>query len=214
MAGHLYQDGCWVSQGDPALVNEEQTEVGVAAGAGAVKQFVAGQLGKTISLPDPTNSGALIPLTYQYIQRHPDSAADLAPGTVMYWVAPCGGRYSCIEGDAQAPAEGPAGTPLVPAGVFLGDDTAAVGSQGVQPGNFGFIQIGGCADVLLNPGLGVLAGQEVQQEGGVPARGIETKADPAQPRFGVALESLVNEGEDPITARVLLDIVSLTVSQG
>jgi hypothetical protein len=210
MAGHLYQDGCWISQGDPALVNEQQTEVGVAAAAGAVRQFVAGQLGKTISLPDPTNSGALIPLTYKYIRRHEDSAEDLVPGTVLYWTNPCGGDYTVIEGDAQV--EGV--TPLVPAGVFLGDDAAAVGSQGVQPGNFGFIQIGGCADVLVEAAFGVTAGQEVMQTGSAPARGVETKSDPSQPRFGVALETVAADREADETARVLLDIVSLTVSQG
>ena len=214
MAGHLYQDGCWVSQGIPAQVNEEQTEVGVAAGAGAVKQFVAGQLGKTISLPDPTNSGALIPLTYQYVQRHPDSTADLVPGTLMYWVAPCGGRFSVIEGGAQAPAADPAGALLVPAGIFLGDD-AAVNTldRGMQPGNFGFIQIGGCATALVEDGLTTEAGFEV----GDPAfpggsRSVATKLDPAQPRVGVALETVAPEGANG-SAQILLDLVSLTVSQ-
>ena len=212
MAGHLYMDGGWVSQGQVALVNEEQTEDPTSsAAAGAVRQFVAGQLGKTISLPDPTNSGHLIPKTYQYIQRHENSVADLVPGTLMYWTLPCHGTFEVIEGDNQA-----VGTPtlLVPAGIFLGDDAAAVGSQGVQPGNFGFIQIGGCATALFLDGVGfVTAGEEVM-DGGFPApsRGLATKGSPAAPRIGVALETVSPEGAD-VTASVLLDLVSLTVSQ-
>jgi len=213
MAGHLYQDGCWVSQGIPAHVNEEQTEVGVAAGAGAVKQFVAGQLGKTISLPDPTNSGALIPVTYQYVQRHENSVADLAPGTLMYWTLPCHGTYEVIEGGNQE-----VGTPvlMVPAGIFLGDDAAAnLLDRGVQPGNFGFIQIGGCATGLFLPGEGfVNAGEEVMDGAFAgTGRGLATRATPAAPRIGVALETMAPEGEDAENGSVLLDLVSLTVSQ-
>lgn len=220
MAGHLYMDGGWVSQGQVALVNEEQTEDPTSsAAAGAVRQFVAGQLGKTISLPEPTNSGHLIPRTYQYVQRHPDSVADLVPGTLMYWVAPCGGRYSVIEGGADAPQDddpaplGPAGDLLIPAGIFLGDDAAAVGAQGVQPGNFGFIQIGGCVDALVLDATETVAGSEVMDSAfGATSRGVATKLDPAAPRIGVALESAAPSGSNTV-ASVLLDLVSLTVSQ-
>ena len=212
MAGHLYMDGSWVSQGQVALVNEEQTEDPTSsAAAGAVRQFVAGQLGKTISLPDPTNAGALIPKTYQYIQRHENSIADLVPGTLMYWTLPCHGTFEVIEGDNQE-----VGTPalLIPAGIFLGDDAAAVGFQGVQPGNFGFIQVGGCVDALFLADVGfVTAGEEVM-DGGFPvaSRGLATKATPAAPRIGVALETVAPEGSD-VLGSVLLDLVSLTVSQ-
>jgi len=211
MAGHLYLDGCWVSQGDVAMVNEEQTaDPTSSAAAGAVRQFVAGQLGKTISLPEPTNSGHLIPKTYQYVQRHEDSADDLVPGTLMYWVEPCGGTYSCIEGDTQA--EGV--TVLIPAGIFLGDDAAAVGSQGMQPGNFGFIQIGGCVDALVVTGTDTVAGSEVMDGAfDTPSRGVAVKTDPAAPRIGVALETSDGEREGDGLASVLLDLVSLTVSQ-
>jgi hypothetical protein len=220
MAGHLYMDGGWVSQGDVALVNEEWTEDPTSsAAAGAVRQFVAGQLGKTISLTDPTNAGDLIPKTYQYVQRHPDSSADLAPGTLMYWVAPCSGRYSVIEGGADAPQDddpaplGPAGELLIPAGIFLGDDAAALGFRGVQPGNFGFIQIGGCADAFVVDGEApVSAGSEAMDSAfGATSRGVANKTDPAAPRIGVLLETVTEPG--PGTARILLDLVSLTVSQ-
>lgn len=221
MAGHLYMDGGWVSQGDVALVNEEWTEDPTSsAAAGAVRQFVAGQLGKTISLTDPTNAGDLIPKTYQYVQRHPDSVADLVPGTLMYWVGPCSGRYSVIEGGADAPQDddpaplGPAGPLLVPAGIFLGADAAALGFRGVQPGNFGFIQIGGCVDALVVDGTETIAGIEVGDlnAGGGGSRGVNLKADPGWPRIGVALETVTAAGQDE-TASVLLDLVSLTVSQ-
>lgn len=212
MAGHLYMDGAWVSQGIISQVNEEQTaDPTSAAAAGAVRQFVAGQLGKTISLPDPTNSGDLIPKTYQYIQRHENSIADLVPGTLMYWTLPCHGTFEVIEGDNQE-----VGTPalLIPAGIFLGDDAAAVGAQGVQPGNFGFIQIGGCVDALYLDGVGGAGAGEEVMDGAFAgtSRGLATRATPSAPRIGVALETVAPEGDDA-TGSVLLDLVSLTVSQ-
>ncbi len=138
----------------------------------------------------------------------------------MYWVAPCGGRYSVIEGGADAPQDddpaplGPAGALLIPAGIFLGDDAAAVGFQGVQPGNFGFIQIGGCVDALVLDGTVTAAGVEVGDAGfgAGGTRGVSTKTNPGQPRIGVALETAAPEGADG-AASILLDLVSLTVSQ-
>lgn len=177
MAGKVYQDGLWISQGDVALVNEEATEVGVAAAAGAVKQFAAGQLGKKICLPDPTNSGSLVPKEYRYVRRDEATTLNATP-CVMAWADPTDLGLFTVE-LASTFTGG-----QVPAGFFLGDDTAAVGQRGMQDGNFGFIQVGGHIQVPC--GGVVTAGADVTYD----ASGlIVNRTAFTEPLVAVALES-------------------------
>ena len=135
MAGKYYEDGLWVSQGDPALVNEQvTTDIYTAPSAGATRQFVAGQLGKKINLPVPTNSGALVANEYRYVLRDDTTTFNTVP-CVLEWKSSA--LFSVELGAGHKPI----------AGIFLGNDTATTGQQGMQSGNYGFIQIGGVAYV-------------------------------------------------------------------
>lgn len=108
MAGNTYMDGLWVSQGDPALVCEQQTAdpYTIPSVAGAVRQFISGQLGKRIALPNPTNAASLLPNIYQYVKRN-SAAAMNQPGYLLTWNSP-----TLFE--VRVSRAG------IPAGVFLG----------------------------------------------------------------------------------------------
>jgi hypothetical protein len=182
MAGHIYVDGLWVSQGDPKLVNETTG----APGAGEVTQFVAGQLGKEINLTDPTNSGALLPLTWKYVSR--SGAAINAPYAVVQWADAEAFDFELADG----------GGPL--AGVaFCDDDNASVPDRGVQVGNYGFIVVGGI--VLVQSGAGVAAGDVLaSQDDGT----VDTAAAVTENLIGTAIEAV----DATLTGhvKVLLDI--------
>lgn len=188
MAGNIYENGLWVSQGDVALVNEQVTEPGQNPAAGAVKQFVAGQVGKKICLTDPSNSGSLIVKEYQYVER--DETTSLTGPVFLQWVDPT------VDHKVEL-----AGTLGVPAGVFLGDDTATTGQTGVQHGNFGFIQIGGVAEVTS--GSAVAAGDELTPDslGRAIPRAAATDA-----LCGVALEAATTDG---LLFNVALNLIRL-----
>lgn len=178
MAGRIYMDGLWVSQGDVALVNEQVTDPGQNPDPGAVKQFVAGQVGKRIALTDPTNSGGLVSKEYQYVLRD-DSTTINVTGSVLHWVDPTAGDF------AVALDNGFAQVSNVPAGIFLGDDTAAIGQRGMQDGNYGFIQIGGVANLMVS--AAVTAGSEVTSTGlnGL----VNDRTAHTQALVGIALET-------------------------
>ncbi len=188
MAGNIYENGLWVSQGQVALVNEQVTEPGQNPAAGAVKQFVAGQVGKKICLTDPSNSGSLIVKEYQYVER--DESTSLDGPLFLQWVDPT------VDYKVEL-----AGTEGVPAGVFLGDDTATTGQRGVQDGNFGFIQIGGVAECVA--GGVIAAGDELTPgtNGQLLSRTVASEA-----LCGVALEAAASTGD---LFNVLLNLIRL-----
>lgn len=172
MAGNLYQDGLWISQGDPKKVNEQQTTSPTdSVTAGAVRQFVAGQLGKEIALP--TSSGALSTVIYKYAQRKTAGATINAPYTLVGW-----SDTSTYTFDTDAAA-------LPVAGVcFCDDNSASTLDQGVQKGNFGFIQVGGIT--YIQSESGVTAGDMVSSNNS----GTVKKAAAAEKIVGTALENV------------------------
>lgn len=193
MAGKVYQDGLWISQGDVALVNEEATEVGVAAAPGATKLFAAGQLGKKICLPDPTNSGSLIPKEYRFVRRNESTTLNAVP-CVMGWDDPTNmGAFTVkLASTMDSPKS-------VPAGFFLGDDTAAIGQRGMQDGNYGFIQVGGHIQALAG-GVVTAASDVTYDASGL----IVNRTSTTQPLVGVALES----GSTTESVWILISLVS------
>jgi hypothetical protein len=168
-------DGLWVSQGDPRKVNEQQTAAPTdSVDAGAVRQFVAGQLGKDIDLPNPTNSAALLPVTYKYVRRAVLSAPINAPLVVL--------EYTDVDNFVVDIATG-AG-PIAGIG-FMDDNNASILDRGVQPGKFGYIQTGGKA--LVQCGAGVAAGDILaSQDDGT----VDTIAAATEQIVGVALEAV------------------------
>lgn len=187
MAGRLYQDGAWVSQGDPRLVNE--TTDNPATVAGEVTQFVAGQLGKEISLPNPTNSGSLYPVTYKYVQRLAGDVAQNAPYALQQYVAGSEDTFVIERGGATA----------VPAGVgFMDDNNASVPARGMQVGNFGWILVSG--ETLVQCAAGVAAGDALM----AVATGQVDTGDGTAPSVGVALEAVGATLANHVTA--LIDI--------
>lgn len=154
MAGQIYQDGLWVSQGDPRKVNEQQTAAPTdSVDAGAVRQFVAGQLGKEINLPNPTNSSiGTYSIVYKYILRDATDAAQNTPNTLVGW------------SDLDDFKVKTAAATLVSAGVsFCDDDNASTLDRGVQVGKYGYIQVGGVATVRSS--AAVTAGVPVADNG-------------------------------------------------
>ncbi len=188
MAGNLYENGLWVSQGDPVLVNEEVTATPTDnAAAGATRQFVAGQVGKKINLN--VTPGSLLVKEYQYVLRN--ETAQLVGPTVVCWDDPTDGLFGVVA----------ATTGGVPAGIFLGDDTAGVGQRGVQAGNYGFIQVGGHVELLC--GSTVTAGSDVTYVIGTGT--IVDRTDFGEPLVAVALES----GTSGDSVFCLLDLISV-----
>ena len=154
LVGSNYEDGLWVSQGDPTKVNEQfLADPTQSASAGAVRQFVQGQLGKEINLPNPTNSGALVSnRVYKYVQRYASDAAQNTPNTLVGWQ------------DTTNFVVQTAGATRVPAGVsFCDDDASSTLDRGVQVGNFGYIQVAGVATVRSS--AAVTAGVPVADNG-------------------------------------------------
>jgi len=185
MAGNLYQDGLWVSQGDPRKVNEQQTAFPTdSVDAGAVRQFIAGQIGKDIDLPNPTNSGALLPVSYKYVRRDTGSGAINAPYVVL--------EYTDVNNFVVDIASG-AG-PIAGVG-FMDDNAASTLDRGVQPGKFGFVQTGGT--VLIQCGAGVAAGDMLaSQDNGT----VDTVAAATEQVVGVALEAVGGTLANHVTA--------------
>lgn len=165
LSGQNYQDGLWVSQGDPRKVNEQQTAQPTdSVDAGAVRQFVAGQLGKEINLPVPTNSGALYSVVYKYVQRDATDAAQNTPNTLVGWT------------DLDDFKVATASATRVPAGVsFCDDDAASTLDRGVQVGKFGYIQVGGVASVRSS--AAVTAGVPVADNGDGRVRAAAAATD-------------------------------------
>jgi hypothetical protein len=170
MAGRIYLDGLWVSQGQPRLVNETLTD---PPAAGAVKQFVAGQIGKEVTLPEPTNSGDLYPVTYKYARRYASDAAQNAPYAFQQWQD--SDNFVFQQGTATG----------VPAGVaFMDDNNASVPDRGVQVGNFGFILVQG--ETLVQCAAGVAAGDALM----MIAAGVVDTATAGKPVVGIAKEAV------------------------
>jgi hypothetical protein len=188
MAGQIYQDGLWVSQGDPRKVNEQQTAFPTdSVDAGAVRQFVAGQLGKEINLPNPTNASSLYPVTYKYVRRYTSDAVQNAPYNFVQWQDI--DDFVVQQGTAVG----------VPAGVsFWDDDAASTLDRGIQVGKFGYIQVGGVS--LIKCGAGVVAGDALMA---IAAGEVDT-AVAGKPVVAVALEAVGATLANHVTA--LLDI--------
>lgn len=174
MAGKSYMDGLWVSQGQVAKVCEEVTEPGQnPTVAGASKQFVAGQVGKRICMTDPTNSGGLLSKEYQYVLRDDSTQLNTVP-CILQWANPTNGLFAVELADGSQAI----------AGIFLGDDTAAVGDQGMQDGCYGFI--GSAGPFQVQCGGNCTQGSDLT----TTQNGLAVdRTTVAEPLLGVALET-------------------------
>ena len=125
---HFQKDGLWVQGGLGSLSLVSETT-----------PFVPGQLGRVMSIRGESQSSQAdtkVPRFYQYVQRYTTDSETTVLGAPAYWVD----LDDFIVSAEQTDAFGGTTNPTV-AGVFLGAYPAA--------GKYGFIQVGGIAEVSV-----------------------------------------------------------------
>lgn len=169
MPVHSLQGADWVSTGDPTTVNE-------------TTPFVLGQLGTVVFCKNSTLfSPGLSPRAYQYVKLK--AAATAAVGTRVIW----------DDYDNFVVTNVGSGT-AANFGKFAGVTPSAT----LTAGNYGFIQVGGQAPVLIDSGTtpavgSLLIADATDGEFGALVPAIGT-AMPSTVRFDGVILSLKNAG--------------------
>ncbi len=130
---HFQKDGLWIQGGQGAVANVDETT-----------PFVAGQLGKVLSVKDSNKKDVNF---YQYVQRYTTDSETTVAGVPAFWVD----LDDFVVSAESTDAFGGTTNPQV-AGVFLGASPSA--------GKYGFIQVGGLAAVSVTDT--VVAGERLQ----------------------------------------------------
>lgn len=132
---HFQKDGLWIQGGQGALANVDEST-----------PFVAGQLGKVLSVRDADGKDTAF---YQYVKRYATQANVTTCTTAcpVYWQD----LDDFVVSAESTDAIGDVTNPLV-AGVWLGTAPSA--------GQYGFIQVGGRAEVSVTDT--VAAGERLQ----------------------------------------------------
>lgn len=178
---HFQRDGLWIQGGAGSMANVDETT-----------PQVPGQLGKVMAIRN--DSAKKQPQFFQYVQRYTTDSATISQGHLAYWqdlddFIVSAESTDCIGGTTN---------PVV-AGVFLGDYPGA--------GKYGFIQVGGMAEVSVTGTVAAgapLAVEDNDQASQYTAVTITSQAVsvPLKQVIGIAVDAVSTSTNSEITAQL------------